>query len=319
MVAVLAFAAIPHPEIDTLVAGAAAGDVACFDALYRRDAERVYNLVLRSCGDADEAQDVCQEVWSRAHRSLGSLRDAGAFDAWVMRIAARACIDASRRRHVEYDETTLMTLEGGRDASEEVERQEQRHLAWQALGALPQRQRVALYLREVDGMRYADIAETIGATPGRGRDAAVPRAALARPGLRTPRRLAGRALSARTPPHGRRPGRRGRRGRAALAQGAPRRLPRLPAPDVHAQPWQARLRGVALRCCLGRSGAGAAARGGRGSWRCRRTARSRASRRAAIQDDHGHSCPHRSRSDPDRRWHRGRAAAARPCDRPRRH
>ena len=49
MVAVPAFAAIPHPEIDTLVAGAAAGDVACFDALYRRGAERVYNLVLRSC------------------------------------------------------------------------------------------------------------------------------------------------------------------------------------------------------------------------------------------------------------------------------
>ena len=83
-----------------------------------------------------------------------------------MRIAARACIDASRRRHATYDdETKLMALEGGSDASEEVERQEQRHLAWQALGALPQRQRVALYLREVDGMRYADIAETIGATP----------------------------------------------------------------------------------------------------------------------------------------------------------
>src|SRR5215218_4992981 len=165
LVALPAFTAVPHPEIDTLVAGAAAGDVSCFDALYRRDAERVYNLVLRSCGDPAEAEDVCQEVWSRAARSLGSLRDAGAFDTWVMRIAARACIDASRRRHVDYDETKLMTLEGGKDVSEEVERQEQRQLAWQALGALPRRQRVALYLREVDGLRYADIAEAIGATP----------------------------------------------------------------------------------------------------------------------------------------------------------
>src|SRR6187549_3517157 len=129
MVALPAFEATPQSEIDTLVAGAAAGDVACFDALYRRDADRVYNLVLRSCGNADEAQDVCQEVWTRAHRSLANLRDAGAFDTWVMRIATRACIDASRRRRLEYDETTLMAIEAGRDVSEEVEKQEQRHLA----------------------------------------------------------------------------------------------------------------------------------------------------------------------------------------------
>jgi RNA polymerase sigma-70 factor (ECF subfamily) len=165
LVALPAFTAIPHPEIDSLVAGAVAGDVACFDALYRRDAERVYNLVLRSCGDTAEAEDVCQEVWSRAARSLRSLRDAGAFDTWVMRIAARACIDASRRRHVDYDETKLAALSDGHDVSEEVEEQEHRHLAWQALGALPQRQRLALYLREVDGMHYGDIAEALATTP----------------------------------------------------------------------------------------------------------------------------------------------------------
>ena len=79
-----------------------------------------------------------------------------------MRIATRACIDASRRRHIDYDETKLATVADAHDVSEAVEEKEHRHLAWQALGALPQRQRLALYLREVDGMRYTDIAEAIG-------------------------------------------------------------------------------------------------------------------------------------------------------------
>jgi RNA polymerase sigma-70 factor, ECF subfamily len=165
VVALPAFTSIPHPEIDSLVAGAAAGDVACFDALYRRASTRVYNLVLRSCGEPSEAEDVCQEVWTRVHRSIGHLHDAGAFDSWVMRIASRACIDAARRRRIDYDETKLAAMADEHDVSDAVEGDEQRRLAWQALATLAPRQRIALYLREVDGRRYNEIAEAIGATP----------------------------------------------------------------------------------------------------------------------------------------------------------
>jgi RNA polymerase sigma-70 factor (ECF subfamily) len=165
VVALPALNGIPHPQVDSLIAGALAGDAAAFDALYQRDASRVYNLVLRSCGDPAEAEDICQEIWTRVHRSLGSLRDAGAFDTWVVRIAARVCIDAARRRHVEYDESKLMTLQDGSDVSSEIEEQEDRRLAWQALAALAPRQRLALYLREVDGLRYSDIAEALETTP----------------------------------------------------------------------------------------------------------------------------------------------------------
>ena len=57
-----AFDAIQQPPIDTLVAGAIAGDKASFDALYRRDAARIYNLVLRSCGDPAEAEDIVKSL-----------------------------------------------------------------------------------------------------------------------------------------------------------------------------------------------------------------------------------------------------------------
>ena len=103
MVAFSAYRATPQPGIDSLVAGAIAGDAASFDALYERDSARVYNLVLRSCGDPAEAEDICQEIWTRIHRSLNSLRDAGAFDSWVVRIAARC---ASARHDGDTSSTT---------------------------------------------------------------------------------------------------------------------------------------------------------------------------------------------------------------------
>src|SRR5262249_26346781 len=130
--------------------------------------QRIFNLALRSTGNVADAEDVCQDVWTRVHRSIGSLRAIGAFDGWLTRITTRACIDAARkRRPTSFDDEELARVpDGGASAlADRVTDTEERSLAWQALGSLAPRQRIALYLREVDGRDYGQIAAALCTTP----------------------------------------------------------------------------------------------------------------------------------------------------------
>ncbi|HEY8491255.1 MAG TPA: sigma-70 family RNA polymerase sigma factor [Dehalococcoidia bacterium] len=147
--------------------GAPAGGCPPFEDLYRRYARSVYNLVLRSVRDPQEAEDLCQEVWYRAQRRLPTLRDQAAFPTWLYRIAARACIDAARRRARSPETVTLPPAGPPTDAANPERaavRQEEAGLAWQALAALPPRQQTALFLREVEGRSYREIAQVLDST-----------------------------------------------------------------------------------------------------------------------------------------------------------
>ena len=73
-------------------------DEAAFADVYAQYSRSVYNLVLRSTRDAQLAEDICQEVWIKVCREMGGLREPKTFATWLYRIAARACVDAARKR-----------------------------------------------------------------------------------------------------------------------------------------------------------------------------------------------------------------------------
>lgn len=155
------------PSVDgeqAYVAAAADGDAAAFGRLYHRYASSVYNLVLRSVRNRQQAEDLCQEIWVRAHQRLGSLRQAGAFSTWLYRIAARACVDTARRRSTAPTTVDLTERLAGPPASDPevaVIRGEQERLTWESLATLPTRQHLALFLKEVEGKSYREIADVL--------------------------------------------------------------------------------------------------------------------------------------------------------------
>jgi RNA polymerase sigma-70 factor (ECF subfamily) len=165
MVAITALpqAQSPDPEL-ALVASAAAGDNAAFGRLYHRYSASVYNLVLRSVRNKHLAEDLCQEVWVKAHRQLSSLRELGAFSTWLYRIAARSCVDAARKREAgptTVELTERLAASPASDPEAAAVRGEQERLTWEALGALPTRQHLALFLKEVEGQSYREIANVL--------------------------------------------------------------------------------------------------------------------------------------------------------------
>jgi len=150
-----------------LVRQARLGDPDAFGALVERHAPMVRRLtraVLRHAADADDA---AQDAFVSAWRSLGRFDPAQAFAPWLARIALNAARDMGRRRRVRETEAvpaTISTPDPGPE--EDADRLLLRQRLDAALAALPERQRLAVVLFDVEGYRHAEIAELLDVPEG---------------------------------------------------------------------------------------------------------------------------------------------------------
>jgi RNA polymerase sigma-70 factor (ECF subfamily) len=160
-----------------LIARCAAGDEAACTEIVASHQRMVYGLALNLLGDRDEALDLSQEVFLRVFRTLSSFRGRSALRTWIYRIAVNQARNRRRwwsRRH-RRDEVSLDAhlLRFGDVASKQdilpdrlLASKEDAAKIWQALARLPFDQRTALILREVDGLRYEEIAFTLNVAVG---------------------------------------------------------------------------------------------------------------------------------------------------------
>jgi RNA polymerase sigma-70 factor, ECF subfamily len=173
--------AISWSEVDSreaaLIQRCAAGDdLACAD-LVAAHQRMVYGLALHLLGDHDEALDLSQEVFLRVFRTLGSFRGQSSLRTWIYRIVINQARNRQRwwrRRHraeqVSLDEhlRNFGELASTEDAPPDrlLASKETAAFIWQALDRLPFDQRTALILREIDGLRYEEIAFSLGVAIG---------------------------------------------------------------------------------------------------------------------------------------------------------
>jgi RNA polymerase sigma-70 factor (ECF subfamily) len=161
----------------TLVARCTAGDeVACAD-LVAAHQRMVYGLAFTLLGDRDEALDVSQEVFLRVFRTLSSFRGQSALRTWIYRIVINQVRNRQRwwrRRHrgdlISLDEhlREFGDLESTRDILPDrlLSSKETAARIWEALDRLPFDQRTALILREIEGLRYEEIAFSLDVAVG---------------------------------------------------------------------------------------------------------------------------------------------------------
>ena len=134
------------------------GDASGFEDLYRRYYGRLYRFCLKRVGDAEEAEEVTQEAFTRAFKALDRLGGERKFYPWLSVIAARLCVDTHRRRARTQPtaEIDLGMVDGGQD---DVVAEVDRALVVEALERLGPRHREVLRLREEEGWSYQKIAE----------------------------------------------------------------------------------------------------------------------------------------------------------------
>jgi len=152
------------PSDAQLVAWAVGGDQDAFAHLMARHERGVLSVALSRLPSLEEARDAAQETFVRAYLSLSSLRDPGAFRAWVTRIARGTATDAARRLQREVLAGDLAGEEGER-AQGPSETAAVSPEVRQALERLPRLSRLAVILHYTGGYSHAEVAELLGLTP----------------------------------------------------------------------------------------------------------------------------------------------------------
>jgi len=162
---------------NALVRRAQRGEKRAFDLLVSKYQGRVINLVGRYVSDTTERQDIAQEAFIKAYRSIARFRGDSAFYTWLYRIAvntAKNALVAQRRRppgtDIEAGEVEHFDLETALVHKDTPEHQllklEIKNTVEDAIARLPDDLRAALTLREARGMSYAQIAEAMGCPIG---------------------------------------------------------------------------------------------------------------------------------------------------------
>jgi RNA polymerase sigma-70 factor, ECF subfamily len=147
-----------------------AGEMSAFDELIERYQRRAVAVAYRLLGNIDDAQEVCQESFLRAYRSLSGLQERGRFGPWLMRIVSNQSLNFRRGRR------PMLSLHGDDDDSgdsqaasikyrgeegDSLEASELQGAIAAAIESLPDPQRLALVLFAIEEMPQKDVAEIL--------------------------------------------------------------------------------------------------------------------------------------------------------------
>jgi RNA polymerase sigma-70 factor (ECF subfamily) len=156
-----------------LVGRARAGDRAAFEELVRRTSRMVYARLYLETGDAHRSEDLLQETFLLAYRSLHQLDRPAGFRGWLATIAQRVLIDAARRdgrlkrAPPAASKTPLDSLpSSGPVPAAEAGRRELRQRVLAVLRSLPEDYRLPLTLRYIAGADAEEIGSQLGLTNG---------------------------------------------------------------------------------------------------------------------------------------------------------
>jgi RNA polymerase sigma-70 factor (ECF subfamily) len=153
-----------------LAARCRAGDAGAFEELYRQHARRLFGLVTRMLGSADEAEDLLQEVFLQAYRKLSGFRGDSALGTWLYRLTMNHCLDHLRGRQAKMSRATESLDDGSGDepaaASPLVPAAITRVDLERAIERLPDGARAAFLLHDVEGFEHREIAQILGISEG---------------------------------------------------------------------------------------------------------------------------------------------------------
>ncbi len=140
------------------------------DAFVRENLRRIFGLIYRIVGNVADAQDLTQETFIKALSRADQLKDREKAAQWLGRVASNTAIDFLRRKgrvqFTEIDEVLEpLAAPAGRRPDAELLRGEQSARLEYCMGALSERERTALMLRDVEDLPAREVAKVLGCTP----------------------------------------------------------------------------------------------------------------------------------------------------------
>ncbi len=165
-----------------MIAACRKGRMDAFGSLIAKYQDRLYNAILRMCGDRDQAADLCQEAFVKVLERLDTFRGNSQFYTWLFRIAVNLTISRRRRdgrvrftslsSDVELGDGQAAALAGHgaparqTDPARQVMDSELMRRVLEAMETLEDEFRVVVVLRDIEGMDYDQIASVLSAPVG---------------------------------------------------------------------------------------------------------------------------------------------------------
>jgi RNA polymerase sigma-70 factor (ECF subfamily) len=153
------------------VSKAREGDTAAFEAIYSRYERRIYAFIYRLMGNAEDAYDLTQDTFVKAYMALPRTAPDLNLSAWLHRIASNACMDVLRRRKLirwlpweTFDTNPAMEPAADDDPVGDYNQAETSGEVQEVLSRLSPKHRMALVLKEYQGMSCDEIGEVMGAS-----------------------------------------------------------------------------------------------------------------------------------------------------------
>lgn len=157
-----------NPDDRSLIESTLRGKTQVFEVLVRRYQRPVYSFAYRMLGSREDAEDIAQEAWLRAYRSLKRFDTSRTFLAWILKIISNLCIDRFRRE-TSYEEVAfdgvadeavwshgIGTWSGTPDT--DLYREEIKSRVEAAIAALAPHYRAVIVLRHIEDLSYEEIA-----------------------------------------------------------------------------------------------------------------------------------------------------------------
>ena len=138
-----------------------------FEQLAKEEERRVYSLCYHMMGSREDALDCAQETMLRAYRGFSGFREEASFSTWIRQIALNVCRDVLRKRHDTVSLDALREEEGFDPADDAptayamLEEKERMRVLEASLARLPTEMKQMIVLRDIQGLSYEEIAETL--------------------------------------------------------------------------------------------------------------------------------------------------------------
>lgn len=149
-----------------IIARASRGDMDAFREIYRKTSVFVYNVALRITNNTEDADEITQDVFMKAYKNLRKFNFLSSFKTWIYRITVNTAINYKKaaekhvKQRVDYD-TVFNTVSVEGTARDNINKQDKKAQISALLSALSPDQRACIALREIEGMNYREIANTL--------------------------------------------------------------------------------------------------------------------------------------------------------------
>ncbi len=142
------------------------GETAYFTILVSKHKEKVRNLIYLTTGNSEYVDDIAQEVFITVYRNLSKFRFESQFTTWLYRITVNKCNDNLRKMKIRNIFLPLKESDENIRQEEVPMNNDTSEIIQKAIKKLPEKLRTPLLLKDIDGLSYKEIAETISCEIG---------------------------------------------------------------------------------------------------------------------------------------------------------